>query len=281
MKRKLTAGLFLLAACTAFAQRVSTVAVFPVELAGSGVSPTDAAALTGQIMAELSSWGTLTILEGFRAEGADYLIRPQLSRSNTGLTLTATTFEAKTGRSLNTSRENGNNLNDLSGKIFSFCAQAVVNIPLPNYLLGKWRSTINLDDGPLVCILEFKSDRTVLVEQYDTYERRDDSVLKYQGFGGGTYSYQGHARRTLALKDSKGVVYRETPVDGMVSVSLTLEDALAKYGAVGQNRISLAFNEAKTAFELVSSGLACGDTFSGPGVSPRSTVAYTQFTKIQ
>jgi TolB-like protein len=280
MKKKLIAGLFLSAAFTVFAQRVSTVAVFPFEAIGSA-APNDAAAVTRQIITELSSWGTLSIVGGDQAGNADYLIRGRLSRTNAGIILTATTFEARSERSLNTAREQGATLNELSGKIFSFCAQAVENVPLPNYLLGKWRAVINLNDGPLVCILEFKSDRTVTVEQYDTYEHRDDSVLKYQGFGRGTYSYQGHVRRMLALKDAKGVVYRETPVDGSVSISLTLEDALPKYGSLSQNRISLAFNEAKTGFELVSAGLACGDNFSGPAVYPQTTVAYTQFTKIQ
>jgi hypothetical protein len=280
MKKKFIPGLFLLIPFTVFAQRVSTVAVFPFEALGNAV-PNDAATITRQIITELNSWGTLTIVEGDQAGSADYLIRGRLSRTSAGWILTATTFEAKTERSLNTAREQAATQGELLGQIFSFCAQAVENVPLPNFLLGKWRSTINLNDGPLVCILEFKSDRTVVVEQFDTYEHRDNSVLKYQGFGRGTYSYQGHVRRILSLKDSKGVVYREAPVDGSVSISLSLEDALPKYGSVSQNRISLAFNEAKTSFEMVSAGLTCGDNFSGSAVSPQATIAYTQFIKIQ
>jgi TolB-like protein len=275
MKLKLITGLFLLTAWTVFPQRLATIAVFPFEAAETGPSPSDAAGITGQVLAELRSWGTMTVVEEDRAETAEYLVRGQLSRAEGGLVLSATTYDAKTGKALNTAREQGAALPELSGKIFSFCAQVVESVPFPNYLLGKWRSTLDLGDGILTCVLEFRTDRTVVVEQYETYERRGDSALKYQGYGRGTYSYGGHVRRLTAFKDARGVVYREAPVDGSMSINVSLEDALPKYGAINQNRISLAFDDEKNNFELLSAGLLCGDT---PGSPP---VAYSRFTKIQ
>jgi hypothetical protein len=281
MKKKLIAGLFLLSAWAAFSQKLSIVAVLPFEAGPGGSSQDDAARLTGQVIAELRSWGSLTLVEEDQAENAEYLIRGQLSKTKGTLVLTASTFDAKTGKALNSAKEQGAGLNELSGNIFSFCVQVVENIPFPNYLIGKWRSTISMGDASLSCILEFKSDRTVLVERYDTYERRSDSSLQYQAYGKGSYSYSGHVRRVLALKDAKGAVYREAPVDGVVTITLSLEDALPKYSSIKQNRISLAFDDAKDSFELISSGLLCGDNQGGPSVYPQRVVSYTQFRKIQ
>lgn len=279
-KHTLIAGIFLLIASGVFAQRVATVGVFPLE-AGEGVSPADAAQINGQILAELGSWGLITIVEGDRAESAEYLIRGQLSRTNAALVLDATAFEGRTGRALNNVKEQAANMNALGDSVFSFCVRITENIPFPNYLLGKWRSVINLGDGPLTCVLEFRSDRTVLVEQYDTYEYRNGSSLTYQGYGRGSYVYAGHVRRLLALKDARGLVYREAPVDGVVTINISLEDALPKYGSLSRNRISLAFDEGKNNFELISDSLLCGENLGGPGIYPQTAVAYTHFTKIQ
>jgi hypothetical protein len=283
MKIKLMAALFLLNAVMAFAQKLSVVAVFPFEAGTGGVSPGDAGEITRRLISELESWGTLTVIEpeGDRAENAEYLIRGQLSRSNNALVLSAVTYNGKSGKALNSSKEQAASLSGLLGNIFSFCVQVVDNIPFPNYLIGKWKSVVNLGDSLLICIMEFKSNRTVLIEQYDTFEHRGDTVLKYQGYGKGSYSYSGHVRRVLAFKDARGVVYREAPVDGSVNISLSLEDALSKYDTLSRSRISLAFDEEKNNFEMISSGLLCGENFGGPGVYPQTPVAYTHFTKIQ
>jgi hypothetical protein len=290
MKHKLIAGVFFLTVWGVFAQRLATVAVFPLE-AEEGVSPAEADRVNGQILTELRSWGLINIIEGEeeRTGNAEYLIRGQLSRAasarngaaNPPLVLNASALDARTGRTLNTVREQIADMNELGDRIFSFCVGITENVPFPNYLLGKWRSVIDLGDGPLTCILEFRSDRTVLVERYDTYEYRNNSSLTYQGYGRGTYVYAGHVRRLLALKDARGAVYRETPVDGVVSLNISLEDALPKYGSLSRNRISLAFDEGKNNFELISGSLLCGENLGGPGVYPQTAVAYTHFTKIQ
>jgi TolB-like protein len=272
MKKALITLLFLCSALGAFAQRLSVVAVFPFEASGSGASAADAAAVTGQLINELQSWGTLNIVSEDQAGSAEYLIRGRLTRQNNQMIVNAVTYDAKTNKALNSSKEQAASVSALSSQIFSLCAQVTENIPFPNYLLGKWRAVINMIDGPLTCILEFRSNRTVLVEQYDTWEYRGgDRSLRYQGFGTGTYSYWGHVRRTV----------QGSPIDGFVTINLKLEDALPKYEALSLTRLNLFFDEEKNNFELVSAGFSCGDNFAGALVYPQSAVSYTQFTKIQ
>lgn len=274
MKKLLLIFTFLLCTGTAFSQRLSVIAVFPFEAAEDGPDQADADGLTGQVLSELRSWGVMTVLEEEEAETAEYLVRGQVARSSGGLVLTATTYDARTGRALNSAQEQGADPRELSGRIFSFCSQVVENVPFPNFLLGRWRSSVDMGDSVLTCVLEFRSNRTVIFEQYDTYQRRGNSALKYQGYGRGTYSYGGQVRRTVAFRDARGVVYRESPVDGSVGINVSLEDTLPQYDSINQSRISLLFDEGKNNFELLNAGLSCGDTPEG------SAVVYTQFTKI-
>jgi hypothetical protein len=271
MKKILLILGFLFTALAVFPQKLSVVAVFPFEAKGNGVSAADAEALTGRIISELESWGTLTIIASGEANRADYLVKGQLAVQNNQAVLSAVTYNAKTSKALNSSKEQAAGVNALSPQIFSLCAQITENIPFPNYLLGKWRAVINMVDGPLVCILEFGSNRTVRAEQYDTWEYRGDRSLKYQGFGTGTYSYWGHVRRTV----------RGSPVDGFVTINLKLEDALPKYTSLSLTRLNLFFDDEKNNFELVSAALSCGDNYAGPSVYPQTAVGYTKFTKIQ
>jgi hypothetical protein len=271
MKKILIILAFLCTVPAVFPQRLSVVAVFPFEARGNGVSAAEAEDLTRRLTGELESWGTLTVIGGGEAGRADYLVKGQLAVQNRQTVLSAVTYDAKTNKVLNSSREEADGAGALSSRIFSLCAQITENIPFPNYLLGKWRALINMPDGPLVCILEFRANRTVRAEQYDTWEHRGDRSLKYQGFGAGTYSYWGHVRRTV----------RGAPVDGFVTINLKLEDALPRYAAVSLTRLNLFFDDEKNSFELVSAGLACGDNYAGPSVYPQAAVAYTKFTKIQ
>jgi hypothetical protein len=203
--------------------------------------------------------------------GTEYLVRGQLSRQNNQTIISVTTYSAQTDKALNTAKEQAATASALLNQIFTLAAQVTENVPFPNYLVGRWRSIINLNQGPLVCTIEFRSDRTVRVIQYDTWEHRGSNSLTYQGIGTGTYSYWGHARRTV----------RGSPVDGFVTLNLKLEDALPKYEAISFSRMNLNFDEEKNNFELVGGGFTCGDNFSGPSVYPEAVVAYTKFTKIQ
>jgi hypothetical protein len=274
MKQKIMVGLLLLCAGTAFSQRLATVGIFPLEAAEGDFGLSDIENITGQVAAEIRSWGTMTVLEGGQAEKAEYLVRGQLVKTPGGLALTATTYEAGTEKSLCTAREEAASLAELRGRIFSFCAQVVESVPFPNFLLGRWRSSVDLGDTVVSCVVEFRTGRVVIIEQYDTYQDGGNATLKYQAYGRGTYVYSGHLRRTVAFKDARGVVYREAPVDGSMSIRFSLEDALPSYDAVNQNRLSLAFDEEKTQFELLNAGLSCGSAADG------SPVAYTRFTKI-
>lgn len=254
--------------------RLSTVGILPFTLSGSNLSQADSAAATRMITNELSSWGTISILTGEEANNAEYLVRGQVTRlSNNRIVLSATTTERASGRNLNNSREEALSLDSIS--ITSLCTQIVENVPFPNYLLGRWRSTINMIDGPVTCILEFRSNRTIHVQQFDTWEHDGSHILKYQGFGTGTYTYAGYLRRTLNIDR------RELQADATLGINLRLEDVLSKYKTVNAGGMRILFDATRDNFELVYGAIPCGDNKSGASVYPGANVYYTKFTKIQ
>lgn len=279
MKRALVTAIFLYAVFPVFSQRVSGVVIYPFE-ALQGVSARDAASLREQVIGELSSWGSIIVLDESEAASADFYVQAQVVRESTVAALTGTTFNAATDKPLNSYREQAADMGALSDQIFSFCSRLAEFIPLPNFLLGKWTSTVDMNDGPLTCILEFRSNRTVTVERYDTYERREGNALTYQGLGTGTYSYSPQIRRIVSIQNPRGESL-SSPVDGAVSISLTLEDALPRYMSLSTNRISLVFSEVKDRFDLLTAGFPCGENFDGSSFYPYRSVIYTVFTKIQ
>jgi hypothetical protein len=241
--------------------RLATLGVFPFE-AGNGAAEADAAILTAQTVKELGSWGTLTVLEGEAAEKAEYTVKCRLSLQGNQLTLSAVTYDAN-GKDLNSSREQAPGLKELSARIFSFCAQLTENVPFPNYLPGTWQSVIDLESGPLVCIIEFQTGRGAIIKRFDTYEQRGSQSLRYQAIGSGTYTYRGHARRDIG-----GLT-----ADATFSLTASLEDALPKYESLRAGRMGLAFDEGKNTFQM-GGGLPCGDRTGEPGL------AYTRFTRL-
>jgi len=276
MKKTALLFCFLITVIPVFAQgtaRLPTVGILPFETTGTGASAADAAEATRLTIAELSSWGFMTILSGDQAKNGEYLIRGQIQRLNNQLVLSAVTSEARSGKNLNSSKEQAASLAALD--IEAFCTQAAEYIPYPNYLLGKWRSTINMVDGPVTCVLEFLSDRTVKVQQYDTWEHNGTNSLKYQAIGSGTYSYSGYRRRTVTV-NGQGIL-----ADATVGINLKLEDALPKYVNVSRTGLRALFDDPKESFELVNGGFPCGDNFTGPSVYSSAAVAYTKFNKIQ
>jgi hypothetical protein len=273
-KMKKTVFIFILfiSSLSVWAQRLSTVGIMPFE-AGAGANPAEAAEATRQVIAELVSWGSMTVLSGNDAGSGEYVVRGQVSRQNNRLILTAATSLASTGRLLNNSREEAAAMNAVS--FVSFCAQVTENIPFPNYLLGRWRSTINTGDGPVTCIMEFRSDRTINVIQYDTWEHKGTNALKYQGIGSGTYTYAGYLWRAVTISG------RQIQSDATVGINLTLEDALPKYEKINAGALRVLFDDSKNSFELVSGSLPCGENYGGTSVYPGQNVFYTSFTKIQ
>jgi len=276
MKKNAIVLIYIIAALPVFAQtavRLPSVGVLPFEISGTGANAAEAAEATRLVITELRSWGFMTVLDGGNAGNGEYLVRGQISRQNNQIVLTAVTSEARSGRNLNNSREQSPSLDAVT--IESFCSQLTENIPFPNYMVGKWRSVINMIDGPVTCIMEFKSDRTINVEQYDTWEHNGTNSLKYQAIGNGTYSYAGYRRRTITI-NGRGV-----QADATVGINLTLEDALPKYNSVSRSGLRLLFDDAKNSFELINGGFPCGDNYSGTSVYPNTAVSYTRFTKIQ
>ena len=270
MKKIIFTSIILLFGISLYSQtgpRRSIVAILPFE-AGTGVSASDAQSLQSQLVSELRSWDALDILK--EAQGSEYIIRGRLERVNNQYVLSAATSESNTNRTLNNSREQAATLTDLSSQIFSFAAQVTENVPFPNYFLGKWMAQIQLEDGPLTCIVEFRADRRLVVEQFDTWERRGEFSLRYQGFGTGTYTFWGHARRTRG----------GGPVDGFITVNFNLDDALPKYENISYTRMNYNFNESRSVFQLVGSGFGCGDVYQGDSDNVTQHHAYITFTKI-
>jgi hypothetical protein len=273
MKRIFFAFLFLSAVLNAaFAQRIPVVGVLPVEAEGRSVTPAEAAEITGQIIAELSSWGSLNVLQD--EAGAEYVVRSKISRQGNVFVLSAETIEASSKKKLNDTREQAAALKDI--QLFSFCTKVVENVPLPNYMLGTWQSTLNMPDGPVVCIIEFKSDRTVRVERYDTWEHRRNNSLRYEGYGTGTYSYAGYfTRRTMTVNS------QQIQVDATANVNLKLEETLPEQTNVSLNRMGLQFNGDKSSFEIIGGSFPCGHNYDGPSVYPSASIGFTRFTKIK
>jgi len=256
------------------APRLPILGILPFTVSGLGVSEAEAEIATRMVTNELSSWGTIAILSGDEAKDAEYLVKGQITRlENRNIVLSAVTSEKASGKNLNSSREEAKELGSIS--LQAFCTKIAENVPFPNYLLGKWRSVINMVDGPVTCIMEFFSNRTIKVQQFDTWEHNGQFILKYQGIGSGTYTYAGYLRRILNI-DSRTV-----NTDATVGINLKLEDALPKFTTISAGGLRLLFDDLKTSFEVVYGGIPCGSNMSGPSVYPSANVYYTKFTKIQ
>ena len=271
MKRKILLILLITTVfIPVFAQRVPTVGVQALEARGAGITAADAANITSRIVSELSSWGTINVVQG--TAGADYIIRGTIVRQGSNYTIAGATVDAATNRVLNEYVENipVNNI-----QIFTLCSKAVERVPFPNYLVGTWQATINMPDGPVVCIIEFKTDRTVRVERYDTWEHRQRNSLRYEGFGSGTYSYIGYANRTI---NAGG---QQVRIDATFSINLSLEETLPDQTSVNLSGLSVAFNDGKTAFDIVNGSLPCGRNYDGPSVHPSEYLGFSRFAKIR
>ena len=253
-----------------FAQNMPAVGILPFETTSGGVTSADAINLTNRVIEEFNSWGTLNVIQG--ETGAGFIIRGTLSRQGNNFVLAATTSDSS-GRILNEYNEQARALNDIS--IPMFCAKAAERVPLPNYLLGTWQALITMPDGPVVCIIEFRADRTIRVERYDTWEHRQGNALRYEGFGTGTYTYTGFANRVITVNA------QQVRVNAVVNINLTLEETLPDQTEVSQRGLNLAFNGDRSAFEIVNGLLPCGRNFDGPAVYHSAVLGFSQFRKIR
>jgi hypothetical protein len=262
---------FIVVLNAVYAQRLPIIGVIPFEVTGIGVTAADAENITNMVASELSSWGTIRVVRG-TAE-AEYIIRGMLSRQGSNFVLSASTQNAANGQTLNEYREQALSVNDIS--IPMFCAKAVERVPLPNYLLGTWQSVITMPDGPVVCIIEFGTNRVVKIERYDTWEHRYNNALRYEGYGSGTYTYTGFANRII----NTGT--HQIRIDAVLSVNLSLEETLPDQVSVNQSGLFLVFNTERTAFEILNGMLPCGRNFDGPSVYYSAVLGFSQFTKIR
>jgi len=271
-KRGLIVFLLLIAVFSvSYAQRIPNVGVMPFETYGSGVTAADAANITNRIISELKSWGTLNVTQG--SEGAEYFVRGNISKQGNFFILNAETVNASTERALNDYREQISNISD--SPLLSFCTKAVDRVPMPNYLLGTWQSTLNMPDGPVVCTIEFRSDRNIIVERYDTWEHKQSNAIRYEGYGTGSYSYAGFVNRVITVNS------QQVRIDATISVNLKLEETLPEQTELNQTGLSVVFNGSKSAFDIVNGSLPCGTNHDGPSVYPSASLGFTSFTKIR
>jgi hypothetical protein len=240
------------------------------EVLGAGVTAAEAVDVTNRVISELTSWGTLNVVQG--SAGAEYIISGTISRQGNIFVLQGKTTEAATERVLNEFREQVD-VNNIS--VLTFCASAVDKVPFSNHFIGTWQAAINMPDGPVVCIIEFKPDRTVAVERYDTWEHKQLNALRYEGYGSGTYSYAGFANRVVTVNA------QQVRIDAIVNIKLTLEDTLPEQTEVNQTGLYLVFNGNKSAFDIINGTLPCGQNFDGPSVYHFYTLGFTSFTKIR
>lgn len=254
-----------------YAQRIPAIGVLSFEASGRGVTVVEADELTNKVIAELSSWGTLNVARG--SSSVEYFIQGTVTRVGGNLILSASTVNASSNAVLNEYRQQAASMGEFP--VFSLCSSAVEKIPFPNYLLGTWQSTIDMPDGPVVCIMEFKSERNVVVERYDTWEHKQRNALRYEGYGAGAYSYVGFANRSVNLSGQM------TRVDAAVNVNLKLEETLPDQAEVSRTGLYLVFNSEKTSFQIVNSVLPCGRNFDGPSVYPSEILGFSRFTKIR
>jgi len=273
MKKTLCAVILFMAALSAFAQRIPTVGVLPFQTYGDEASAGDAALATQRLIAELSASETLSILSGAQAEGGEFIVRGQVSRQDGQTVLTATLEEAASGRILNTARSQGSAVGAIP--MFAFAIQIADFIPFTNYLLGRWESTLQMIDGPVSAILEFRPGGVVNVEKYETWEHNGAHSLKYQAIGTGTYAFTGfHLRRTITAGG------RSVLVHASLTINLTLEDALPGFAEISSSGLMLVFDEPRRTFELVNAGLPFGNNFTGPSVHPNERIYYRSFARL-
>ena len=273
MKKAVCALIVFSLALSAFAQGLHTVGVLPFEVYGEGVPTGYAAQATQSLVNELSASETLTILSGARAEEGGFLVRGQVSRQNGQVTLSATVEEAASGRILNTARSQGASLSAIS--MFAFAIQIADFIPFPNLLLGRWQSSLQMIDGPVTAILEFRPGGVVNVEQYETWEHNGTNSLKYQAIGTGSYTFTGfHLRRAITVGGQRILTHAS------LNINLTLEDALPAFVNISANGLLLVFDEPRRTFDLVNAGLPFGNNFTGPSVHPDERIYYRAFTRL-
>ncbi|MDR1218202.1 MAG: hypothetical protein LBK73_01170 [Treponema sp.] len=120
-----------------------------------------------------------------QALNVEYIIRGQIMKMGNAMYLSSTMLDVNTTAIIVSAREQLGGFDELFTTLPKLSRQLLNGLPEPNYLVGKWRTSDSK------CILEFKADRTIIVERYD-YEYNLNSGARSDGpVGEGTASGQG------------------------------------------------------------------------------------------
>jgi TolB-like protein len=123
--------------------------------------------------------------------------------------ITARILDVRTTEFLSTSRMEVINVSEILDKLPTFTTEIISNLPQPpppplvNPFPGRWRSTITSNGRTLICILNFRDNGQITVEQYDTNKVTGHWWGTYtndirRGRGSGTYSFRESGNRVVA-----------------------------------------------------------------------------------
>jgi len=255
MKRFLLTAAFVLIGSMAFSQElIIVVAPFDVR---AGFSRNDAETIEYLLINELSKSKTIKVLDQSDAMFRETIRRMQFELSDWSnpkkvadfgkalnanavvlgrvMTLGNELILAIRINDLNTEIKAANDMvftsvSEVRGKLPAFTGEVVNNLPKPpvgNPFIGSWRSTITSNGLTLICILDFYSDGSINVEQYDTNRvtrglaGMSHSNKAKKGKGYGTYSYRESGNGVTAdiLLTISGVSSEFTAVTARASFS--------------------------------------------------------------
>jgi TolB-like protein len=216
MKKAVLWFVLVFAADFVFGQaRLPTAAVATFDTVGA-VTPDEAAVVTELFMSEIVKGGKINVVDrnNFdkivqqmrfqlsdwsdnnkiaqlgRALNAEYIIRGQVMKMGNTIYITSSMFDVNTTSTIASAREQLNSFDVLFTTLPKLSQQILDKLPEQNWLVGRWQA--KSDDR--ICIIEFKADRTIVIERYDyeydksSYERPNDLKGKGSARGTGFYS---------------------------------------------------------------------------------------------
>jgi len=173
-------------ASVAFGQaKLPTAAVATFDTVGS-VSPDEAAVVTELFMSQIVQGGKINVVDrnNFdkiiqqmrfqasdwsdsnkiaqlgRALNAEYIIRGQIMKMGNTIYISSSMIDVNTTVTIASTREQLSSFDELFSKLPNITEQILDKLPEQNWLVGRWQTS----DGN--CVLEFKADRTIVVERY-------------------------------------------------------------------------------------------------------------------
>jgi TolB-like protein len=106
-----------------------------------------------------------------RALNANSIVRGQLSKLGEQLLLTVSVLDVNTAQILASSRAQFKTVEEVLTKMNPLAKDIVGKLPplaLENNFIGRWQSNVTHEGKDFRCILEFKTDGTIVIERYDT-----------------------------------------------------------------------------------------------------------------